>query len=235
MTKPLYAASYQRGQRLVAAGCPLDYLEDLPRNLAAVRKTLEIRQLGGYVESRVVALGPTQTCYLLGLRLHTDLPRGIVISDWGFRPPWEDHVIFWDYEPTDILPALERGRYESVVHSRLSAVLNERRLLTRGHPVEGLLCGCASQTMPESLLSGATAYAMLTVTDDAGNTLALRIELTVDRSAALTGKARTTRREGGLFDKPDFVNRESEISEEQRMRRAAHKPPPFQIRREASG
>src|SRR5713101_8136688 len=149
MINSLYAPSYECGRRLVAAGCPLDYLEILPRHLAAFRKRLEIRQLGGYVESRVFALGPINTGYLIGLHLHTDLPRGVIISDWRFNPPWENHLISWDYDPRDIVPALGRGRYERVVHSRLSAVLNERRLLTRGHPVEGLLCGCAFQPMPE--------------------------------------------------------------------------------------
>lgn len=217
MINPLYAASYECGRRLVAVGCPLDYLESLPRNLAAFRKALQIRQLGGYVESRVFALGPIRTGYLIGVRLHTDLPRGIIVSDWGFHPPWENHVVSWDYDPREIVPAGEHARYETIFDSRLSAVMNERRLLTRGHPVEGLLCGCASQSIPESLPIAATVSGKLTVTDDTGDTFALRITLAVDRSAARTWKTWTTRREGGPFKHPNPVDQESEISAEQRQ------------------
>jgi hypothetical protein len=222
MISPLFAASYDCGRRLVAVGCPLDYLQDLPRNLAAFRKTLEMRQLGGYVESRVFALAASQTAYVMGLRLLTDLPQGIIISHWDFHPPWNDHWISWDYDPREIVPTWEHARYESVFDSRLSAVLNDHRLLARGHPVEGLLCGCAYQAIPQSCASGATVTAKLTLIDDAGHTFALRIELAVDRSAVLTAKAHTTRRKGRLFDQPDSVDRESEVREEQQMRRAAH-------------
>jgi hypothetical protein len=235
MINPLFAASYECGRRLVAAGCPLDYLQDLPRNLAAFRKTLELRQLGGYVESRVFALGSTQTCYLIGLRLHSELPRGMIISDWSFSPPWEDHVISWDYDAREMVPEREHASYESVFDSRLSAVLNDGRLLARGHPIEGLLCGCAYQAIPDSCASGATVSAKLTVTDNTGRTFALRIALAVDRSAALARSERTTRRAGRIFDHPDFVDRKSKVGEEQQIRREAHGREPMRIRREASG
>ncbi|MFY9528808.1 MAG: hypothetical protein WBC04_03025 [Candidatus Acidiferrales bacterium] len=221
MINRLHAASYERGRRLVAAGCPLDYMENLPRNLAAFRKPLYICQLGGYMESRILDFGGAgATVYLIGLGVGTDLPRGILISEWTFVAPWGHHIS-WDYDPREIVPASKHDLYASVFDSRLSAVLNDRRLLARGRPVEGLLCGWAFQSIPASFASGETVGAQFSLTADTGYTVALRIELAIDRSVALTRKARTTRREGRLFDKPDFVDRASQIPAEQQMRRAS--------------
>jgi hypothetical protein len=210
----LYSPSYQRGRRLVAAGCPLDYLDDLPLNPAASRKSLYIRQLSGYIESRIFDFDEAGvTGYVVGLCVGTDLPRGIVISDWSFVAPWE-HYVSWDYDAREIIPAPEYGRYASIFNSRLSAVLNDRRLLTRGCPVEGILCGFAFQSIPQSFANGETVRAMLSLSADTGHTAALRIALTVDRTFARTRQVHTARREGRLFDKPDLV-------EAQQMRRAS--------------
>jgi len=177
MKSRIFAASYERGIELIAAGCPLDYPDGLARRSAAQRKTFRAQQLAGYAESRIYALGPLQTGYLICLRIGTDRPGGTVISEWSFVPPWQNHIVIWDYEPLDIIPDGQREAYRSLLESRLTRVLNERRLLRRGYPVEGLLCGCSAQPVPE--LSDGFVYAQLTLVDDRGNTVALRIAMRV--------------------------------------------------------
>jgi hypothetical protein len=177
MKNRIFAASYERGIELIAAGCPLDFPSALARRSAAQRKTFRAQQLGGYAESRVYALGELQTGYLIALRLQTDRPGGTVISEWSFVPPWENHIVIWEYEPLDIIPDSHLEDYRSLLDSRLTGVLNERRLVRRGYPVEGLVCGCSAQ--PVTKRGEGFVYSQLTLVDDRGNKVALRIAMTV--------------------------------------------------------
>jgi hypothetical protein len=100
-------------------------------------------------------------------------------------------VICWDYEAWDIIPEGHRGAYRGLLKSHLIGVLNDHRLLSRGHPVEGLLCGCSSQPIPESgqgHISG-----KLTLFDNEGNKVALSIALTVVRPAVTRSDTFPTR------------------------------------------
>ena len=182
MTKRIYAASYDRGVQLIAGGCPIAYPDALPGHPVARHKRFHAEQLDGYAESCAYALGPLQTGYLIALRLWTDRPSGTVIKEWSFTPPWEDHLICWDYEPLEIIPERDREAYTSLLDSRLTGVLDEHRLLGRGYPVEGLLCGLSDQPIPESVEGYVTAK--LTLADDEGSVVPLRIALGVVRTAA---------------------------------------------------
>ena len=198
MKNRIFAGSYKRGIELMAAGCPLDYPDALAGHAEAQREPFRAEQLRGYVESRVYALGPLQTGYVIALRLGTDRPPGSVITEWGFAPPWPDHLINWGYEPLDIIPEGQREAYESVLDSHLMGVLNEHRLLRRGYPIEGLVCGCSYQPIPESRDS--VIYGKLTLVDDRENAVALRIALTVIRQPATRSKTSPTRG-GRSFDR----------------------------------
>ena len=77
-------------------------------------------------------------------------------------------------------------------------VLNERRLLRRGYPIDGLVCGCSYQPIPES--GDSLIYGKLTLVDDRESAVALRIALTVIRHAATRSKTSPTRT-GRLFDR----------------------------------
>jgi hypothetical protein len=57
MTYRPYAASLDCGRRLMAAGCPIDHLNHLPRDINSVRKTLYLAQLDEPSDSRVFDLG----------------------------------------------------------------------------------------------------------------------------------------------------------------------------------
>jgi hypothetical protein len=119
---------------------------------------------------------------VIALRLGTDRPAGTVITEWSFAPPWQDDLISWDFGPLDIIPEGQRAAYASVLDSRLMGVLDECRLLKHGYPIDGLVCGCSYQPIPESRES--LIYGKLTLVDDRENAVALRIALTVIRQAA---------------------------------------------------
>jgi len=191
MTNRIFAASYERGVQLIAAGCPLDYPEALAGQRAVRQKPFRAEQLAGYAESRVILFGPQHAGYLICLRLGTDHPTGTIITEWSFLPPWPDQLISWDYEATDIIPKGQREAYLGLLKSRLMGVLNERRLLRRGYPVEGLLCGYSHQPIPES--GDRSVSAKLTLVDDIGNTVALRIALAVVRPPATCSNSTPTR------------------------------------------
>src|SRR5215472_18869536 len=177
MKTRIFAASYERGMDLIAAGCPLDYPNSLALHSAAQRKTLRAEQVAGYAESRIYELGAMQTGYVICLRLETDCPGGTIISDWGVVPPSENHIVIWEYEPLDIIPNGQREAYRNLLDSRLMGVLNERCLLRRGSPVEGLLCGCSAQPVTEPC--DGFVYSKLTLVDDRGNKVGLRIAMRV--------------------------------------------------------
>jgi hypothetical protein len=179
MKNPICAASYEWAVKLKAAGCPIDYPDTLPRDSAAMRKSFRAEQLPGYVTSRVYALGRLETRYVIALRLGTDRPSGTIIKNWSLESPWQDHVIDWDYEPADIIPKNDQDEYRSLVNSRLMKVLNEGRLIRRGYPVDGLLCGRSFQPIGES--SHGVIPAKLSFTDDLENTVPLCIDLNIER------------------------------------------------------
>jgi hypothetical protein len=177
MTNKTYPASHERGVQLIAAGCPVDYPNALPGHSAARRRPFRAEQLAGYASSHVYVFGPTHIGYLIGLRLGTDRSAGAIIHEWSFEPPWPDQMICWDYEARDFIPKLHLGAYRHLLDSPLLGVLNDRRLLRRGYPVEGLLCGYSYQPIPES--RDRSVSGKLQLVDDKGNTVALHIALTV--------------------------------------------------------
>jgi len=173
MKNPICGPSYEWAVKLKAAGCPINYLDTLPRH------SFRAEQLPGYVESCVYALGPLDTGYVIPLRLATDRSSGTVITHWSFEPPWQDHVINWEYEPQDIIPEKYQDEYKSLFKSRLMGVLNGDRKIWRGSPVDGVLCGHSFRPMGEP--SHGVIPAKLSFTDDLGNTVPLCIDLNIER------------------------------------------------------
>lgn len=177
MSNRILAASYKRGVQLKSAGCPLDYPNALPGHSAAGQKPLWAEQLAGYVESCVYLFGPQHQGYLIGLRLGTDCSTETTIAEWSFVPPWPDIHICWDYEAPDFIPIVHRGAYRHLFDSPVMEVLNDRRLLRLGYPVEGLMCGYSYQPIPDC--QDRSVSAKLKFVDDKGNTAALRLALVV--------------------------------------------------------
>lgn len=179
MKSRIIGGSYERAERLIEAGCPIDNLDDLPRHSFRAEKLL------GYVESCVYAFGPRSTGYVIALRLRTDRASGTIIRGWRFEPPWPDHFIDWDYEPEDVIPRKHLDVYKSLLESRLMGVLNEGRLIRRGYLVDGVLCGRSYQPIGES--RHGVVSAKLTLVDDLETQSHLCINLNVDTHSYSTG------------------------------------------------
>jgi hypothetical protein len=109
------------------------------------------------------------------------------------------------------------------------AVLVERRVLVRGRPVTGLLCGYTPfESIPKSVPNHAGVRAKLTVTLDTGIVLVRTLELMIDRRAprALYFEQRV----GKLFDKCDVRETES-IAERTATSRRSRKLSSIRTRR----
>lgn len=122
MRKTRFSASFECAHRLIELGCPLDYVEDLPR---MSRRRLYIKPLDGYATSRLLDLGEGSIRYIIACRLSTDLVGGAAVSKWDVTAPWAQHVT-WDFEPRDILPKEDWPSYHDLLDSRLLAVLSGR-------------------------------------------------------------------------------------------------------------
>jgi hypothetical protein len=185
---PMFGPSHERLVELMAARCPIDYPHALSRN------SFRVEPLAGYIPSCVYAFGPMDTGLVIPLRLSTDGSSGTVITGLNLELPWPNHDIDWGCEPEDVIPKEHRDVYKHLFKSRLRGVLLERRLIRRGYPVEGVLCGRSSQPMGES--SYGSISANLSFTDDRGNTVPLCIDLNVhtlrhsNAGRLLGGKAR---------------------------------------------
>jgi hypothetical protein len=163
MNRP-WDASYARGLRLAKAGCSLPYLNALSGGEHSCLRKLYVTQVGGYIESFAIDWG-TSTGYVLALRVGTDLSCGAIITGHDVVPPWPDHEIDWGYDPEDVLPKSRMEEFEGLLKSNLPSILNDRRLLRPGHPVEGLLCGRAWAPIPASTPRERPAMAEITIFD----------------------------------------------------------------------
>jgi hypothetical protein len=183
MLRP-FSATYEYGCRLAASGIPLDYLNDIPRELDVLRSRLHISELSREFPSRVLDLKLGGIGYAIAVRMSTNLPAGMVISSWRITSPW-DHYINWDYDAADILPPSDHPHYAKLFNTRLSAVLNSGEILVRGHLLSGLICGYAPfQSIPKSLPNRAMVAATLQLTDNTGRVYTRDLGLRVDRRIA---------------------------------------------------
>jgi hypothetical protein len=204
MNRP-YAGSYECGRRLVAAGCPLDFLNSLPRIPPKPRKTFSVYRLRGYSGSVIYDVGHAQTVFVLALAIRSEVRCGVVIVDWAFDPPWRDYHIDWDYQAGDTVPERDLPVYGKLLCSRLPDVLNDHLLIARGRPVQGLLCGRGFSAIPDSIAPGEPVRAKLRITDDCGSTETLHLALPIDRSLAPKKQERAVPRVAPLFDCPDLA------------------------------
>jgi hypothetical protein len=211
MKNNLYRPSFKRGRRMVENGCPLPYLDHLPRTLGTMRKALRVSlPRGGYFTHWAWDLCPLGgTGYFVGLHLATELPSGVIISEWRFCSPWPDHFISWGMNLPSFVRRREPACDEKGFNSELLDVLDDRWPITPGHSVEGFLCGTALEAMPESVAHRGSALATLNLLANTGHSLSLSIPLSIDRSAKVPSAPATTRRRRPLLAERDLVAGES--------------------------
>jgi hypothetical protein len=169
------------------------------------RPGLLICQVGGLVESSAFDLdGGYGAGFIIPLHIAVDQA---VIRIWAWRLdlPWEDSQFQWVTDPSEY--ASEDSMYQIPGCARLKyprdEVLNHRKVLQRGHSLDGQLLGWGFESIPESYQHGAKIDAGLVLIDELGRDFSTPIQLRADRSAKICRKQRkvTTRR--SLFDKPD--------------------------------
>ena len=146
---------------------------------AAMCEPFHVELLPGYVVSRVFVRGRLDPIYVFPVRLGTERPSGTVITDWSLELPWPDSSIIWDHLPWDVIPPKYHNEYESLFKSPLMKVLNERRRILCGYPVDGLLCATSFQPIAESCHG--IIPAKLSFTDYRGNTVRPCIDLNIER------------------------------------------------------
>jgi len=181
----IWQASYARGIRLSNAGCQLPYLHALPGKEVFHQRALHVNQLNGYFESYAIDFG-TSTGYVIALRVSTDRTRGAIVIRRDLLLPWPDHEIEWGYDPQDLLPKDRVKEYGKLVKSRLQTVLDERRLLSRGRPVDGLLCGRAWTPIPTTCPRDRPAMAEIILVEDSGVSARSSVQLTIRGSVRRT-------------------------------------------------
>ena len=175
-----YSASFEAALRLITAGCPLDYIDHLPRESRSDCAALRISSLDGYCLAKVIQILP-RVIYLIPIRLSTERGRGLIIDRWEFVGPW-DQYISWDFDPRDVLPHSALPPYEHLLESHLLEIFNDRRILRRGQTIAGILCGVADfQEIPAGVEAGPMPSALLRVTAEDGVRVAVKISLCVER------------------------------------------------------
>jgi len=87
-------------------------------------------------------------------------------------------------------------------------VINHRRIVKRGHCLDGLLLGVSYESIPAVYRHGEDIDASLVLVDEMGRDFSTPVRLWVDRSAKIDRprKKKTTR--GRLFEKRDGVKGE---------------------------
>ena len=193
----IWGASYAEGVRLAGGGCALPYLDALRGKEHFYQRAMYVEEIGGYLESYAIDRGES-TGYAIALRVGTDRARGAIVTCRELVLPWPDHSIDWNYDPEDVLPKGKLNDYGKLLESRLPAVLNERRLLNRGVPVEGLLCGCSFSPIPESFRRDSPAMAKIILVDDSGVRVHSSIQLTILTPRRQRGRMRDRTSSRGL-------------------------------------
>jgi hypothetical protein len=192
-----WGPSYRRGVRLVKAGCELPYLKHLPGRERFLQRALYVSPVGGYFGSCAIDNG-IWTGYIIALRVATDRSRGAVVTSFEFVPPWPGHEIDWDYDLESVMPKSKLHIYEEFIGSRLPAVLKERTLLSRGRPVDGLLCGGAGAPIPKDCQRDVPAMALITLVDDLGECVVSDIDLRIYSLMPKTSELRRRTRHSRL-------------------------------------
>ena len=174
----IWGASYPRGILLSKAGCPLPYLHELPGKGSFYQRAIYVHQVRGYFSSYAIDFG-TATGYVIALRVGTDRARGAIVTSYDVNLPWPDDEMQWGYDLLDLLSEDVVYDYGKLSEPSLRGVLDERRLLSRGRPVEGLLCGYSGNSIPALNPRRKFAQAEVVLAEDSGRRACSVVDLTI--------------------------------------------------------
>jgi hypothetical protein len=152
---------------------------------------LYVRQVGGWLENSAFDLDCGGTGFVLSVHVAVDMPV-FGISGWELDLPWEDRQFQWLADPLEHVPSDDKYQIPGCVGLRYSRdeVLNHRRTLKRGHPLDGLLLGFSFESIPASYRSGATIDASVVLIDEMGRDFSSPVQFWADRSAEISQQRR---------------------------------------------
>jgi hypothetical protein len=211
----LWQASYARGVRLSKAGCSLPYLHTLPGRGSFYQRAVYVDQVRGYFQSCAINFGEAAG-YVIALRVGTDHARGAIVTSYVLNPPWPDDEIQWGYHPEDLLSECSVYDYRKLLESNLPGFLAQRRLLSRGRPVEGLLCGFSWNPIPELYLRRKSTVAEIVVVEDSGRRACSPLRLAILKSELSADVKERLHNRLRFFDEFDDVPEEDVNHEEGR-------------------
>src|ERR1035437_10960486 len=163
---------------------------------------LLICQVGGITES--CASDPDRgygSVYCLSLHIAVDLPK-LVIWEWKLDLPWEDPQ--FQLLPDPAGTEFPDNMYEvpGCPHLKFprDVVINHRRVLQRGHGLDGRLLGFGWESIPDSYHLGANIDASLVLIDEMGRGFSTPVQLWADRMVKLDRKRRKKNATRRLFE-----------------------------------
>jgi hypothetical protein len=149
-----------------------------------------IAQVGGVFENSAFdAQRGYGTGYSLSLHIAVDRPA-FAIWEWKLDLPWEDPQFQWLPEPQgSVFPVnmYQVPGCEGLKFPR-DEVINHRRVLRRGHALEGLLLGFGFASIPNSYRHGASIDANLVLIDEMGRTFSTPVQFWANRTAKIDRK-----------------------------------------------
>lgn len=161
---------------------------------------LRVSQVGGFVESSAFDIACGGTGFILSVHVAVDLPAFRILR-WALDLPWEDPEFQWLADPSERVPS--DGMYQipgciGLKYPR-DEVLNHRRLLKRGHGLDGLLLGFGFESIPANYGHGETINANLQLIDEMGRGFSSPVQFWADRSAKVRQQQGKKRRPGLLI------------------------------------
>jgi hypothetical protein len=195
-------------RRIRAAGVPIYIQEDDSAAANSSSDELFIRQFGGITESAAFDYygGAGFVIYLV---ITIGVPA-FAISAFELQLPWTNKIR-WLEDPSAIdgIPRAYHFGHNNAIEYGWSEVLNHRadvrRIIPRGHSLEGCLLGIADEGIPNSIGHGAMIPGTLSVLGQFGRPYASEVSLWADRSQWISHAGPKQRSRRSIFDYPDRV------------------------------
>lgn len=166
---------------------------------------LLVRQVGGDVVNSAFDLDCGYgTGYRLALHVAVDLPAFKILR-WELHLPWEDPQFQWLTDPSEQVSLDNMYQVSGCYRLELprNEVINHRRLLRRGHSLDGLLLGRGFESIPDSYRHGAKIEASLVLIDKMERGFTTPVQLWANRGAKIDRPRRKKNTRGPLFGRRD--------------------------------
>jgi hypothetical protein len=189
-------------RQLRAGGIALEIPEDDWKD-PIPESGLIIRQCGGLLENSVFDMRSGATGYAVSLGL-TISKSSFALAAFDLELPWEAKLLF--LEDPDERSKQDLYEFPNGDKYPRDVVINHyadiRRILRRGHSIEGFLLGSSFESIPDRYVHGTEIPAVVKVFDQFNACYRKGILLWADRSHKLSTGKRKVRNRVRLFEAP---------------------------------